>query len=124
MKSALLISALVCGPGYDTPKGLVGNAVQPGVPTSPSLNFALTPGDPSRPPSIARLDISPSVDGVSVSPTFEYSGVDATASAWPPYTYGDGLNLAGSGTAPTTSSLSPLLGSDDASVLFGAGKAY
>lgn len=89
-----------------------------------TLLWDVNPGDTAHPPSVVRLDQRPTVDGASPAPSFLYNGADATASAWPPLTYGDGLNLAGSSTAPTTGSASPLLGSEDVSVLFNAAKSY
>lgn len=75
-------------------------------------------------PSIDNLPAAITINGTTVYPTARYKGKDATVSSWPAWGYGETLTIAGSGADPTPNNGSPLLGTNDDSVLFNQAKYY
>lgn len=67
---------------------------------------------------VALLDANLISNSITKTPDFRYNGIDATASTWPAWTYGNSLSTSGSGADPTPSQGSPLLGARDGSVKF------
>jgi hypothetical protein len=78
------------------------------------------------PSSVANLNPSLTINGITELPVFRYKGPDATVSAWTPWTYGESLAIAGSGADVTPSQGSPCLGAAtvDGSVKFNAAKYF
>jgi hypothetical protein len=74
-------------------------------------------------PSVDKLDPSLTINGTTVTPFVRYKGGDADGTDWDEWTYGDTLTLQ-AGTAPSYNQGSPLLGTNDDSVLFNSGGYY
>ena len=73
---------------------------------------------------IDNLDASITVNSHAENPKFRFKGGDADATDWDYWTYGANLVIDGSGTDPSFNQGSPLLGSNDDSVKFNAGKTF
>jgi hypothetical protein len=73
---------------------------------------------------VDNLDPSLTINGITDTPVFRYKGGDATAAIWPHWTYGEQLTISASGTLPTPNELSPLLGANDDSILYRAGRQH
>jgi hypothetical protein len=71
-------------------------------------------------PGVANLSSDLTINGSTVTASYVYYGGDATALGWSPQVGGETLTLQ-SGTVPTYNDGSPLLGTDDDSVLFNEG---
>lgn len=72
---------------------------------------------------VDNLDPSLTINSQTVTPSFRYKGGDATGTTWDEWDSGEQLTLQ-VGTAPTLNEGSPLLGSNDDSVLFNGGGYY
>jgi hypothetical protein len=75
------------------------------------------------PYGVDNLDPALTINGTTVTPTFRYKGGDANGTNWAPWGYGETLTLQ-AGTAPSYNQGSPLLGTNDDSVLFNRGGYY
>ncbi|KKL05838.1 hypothetical protein LCGC14_2602030 [marine sediment metagenome] len=68
---------------------------------------------------VDNLDPNLTINGTTVTPTFRYNGKDANGTDWAPWTYGETLDWVSNGTNISFNQGSPLLGSNDDSVLSG-----
>jgi hypothetical protein len=75
-------------------------------------------------PSVDKLDLTLTINGTTVNPTFVYSGGDADGTDWNPLTYGEDLTYNAGGGAASFNQGSPLLGTNDDSVLFDTNAYY
>jgi len=77
----------------------------------------------ANPSGIVNLNPNLTINGVTQTPFFRYKGGDASAAGFPPWGYGETLDLQ-AGTVPTFNDGAPGLGVDDDSVKFNAGGYY
>lgn len=79
--------------------------------------------DPGMVPGLADLSDTITLNGVSKTPDFRYRAADATTSLWAAWTYGSQLDIASTGSAPTTGLKAPTLAGDQA-VRINSGQVY